>query len=97
MRIYFVADSCPFCPEITKSVLTFNTQNPHLPIKMVDVESPQFGVYENMLFEIQTITGQDFSTPTIMFDGCYITSMDSWKTVLEFLQTLHNKEGEYGS
>lgn len=96
MRLYFMADDCPHCPEITKAVLAFNVENPQSPIKIVDVEGTQFGMYEDMLYDIQTVTGEDFSTPTIIFGGCYTTSKDSWITVFEFLQTLHNKEGEHG-
>lgn len=87
-----MSEDCPFCPQITIAVKKFNMDHPHNGIKVVDVYSPWFSMYENMLYEIQKRTGEGFATPTVIFGNCYIVGAFDWRGVLAFLNKLDEEE-----
>ena len=89
MKVLFMSQDCPFCPTIIKAVNEYNDRHPFREIRIVDVDSYTFPMYEPILFEIQEETGEQFGTPAMIFDNIYITGVFAWRGVLKFLETLN--------
>ena len=95
-RLYFMAEDCIHCPPVSKAIFEFNRRNPFKQITVVDVDSPAFGMYEEMLSELEEKMNQPFGTPMIIWGKTVLVGVSGWKTILAQLEALNNKEDYYG-
>ena len=86
MRIIFIKQDCSLCKEALISVGIFNGNCPRNRIRIVDVESPGFHMFEDMVLEV---IGNEFQTPFWIFDHQPIQGTRDWRGNLSYLNSLN--------